>query len=165
MHNQRTGNTPEERYQNIRGWLLLMAVGVILLPLWLVATLVEDLLPAFSTEGWALLTTPGTPVYHPLNAPVLIFELWGNILLLVGALVLAVEFFRKRKRVPLMIVVFLLFALLFYVGDYFAAHLLAAVASESESEPVLDLAIAALGCAVLVWYFLVSKRVKGTFVH
>lgn len=165
MHNQRTDNTPEERYQNIRGWLLLMAVGVILFPLQVVGTLAVDLLPAFSEDGWALLTTPGTPVYHPLNAPILIFELWGNILLLVGALILAVEFFRKRKRVPLMIVVFLLFALLFYVGDYFAAHLLAAVASQGESEPVLDLAIAALGCAILVWYFLVSKRVKGTFVH
>ncbi|MGH7167368.1 MAG: DUF2569 family protein, partial [Nitrospiraceae bacterium] len=95
MHNQRTDNTPEERYQNIRGWLLLMAVGMILFPLQVVGTLAVDLLPAFSEDGWALLTTPGTPVYHPLNAPILIFELWGNILLLVGALILAVEFFRK----------------------------------------------------------------------
>lgn len=165
MRNRRTGNAPEQHYPNIRGWLLLVAVGLILLPLQLVGTLVVDLLPAFSKDGWALLTTPGTPVYHPLNAPILIFELVGNSLLLVGALTLAVEFFRKRKRVPLMIVVFLLFALLFYVGDYFAAHLLAAVASQSESEPVLDLAIAALACGILVWYFLVSKRVKGTFVH
>ena len=165
MHNQRTGNAPEERYQNIRGWLLLVAVGVILLPLQLASTLAVDLLPAFSKEGWALLTTPGTAVYHPLNVPILIFELGGNSLLLVGSLILAVEFFRKRKRAPLMIVAFLLFALLFYVGDYFAAHLLAAVASQSEGEPVLDLVVTALGCAILVWYFLVSKRVKGTFVH
>ena len=165
MQNQRTGNTPEQPYQNIRGWLLLVAFGVVLLPLQVAGTLVMDLLPAFSKDGWALLTTPGTPVYHPLNAPILIFELVGNSLLLVGALAVAVEFFRKRQRVPLMIVVLLLFALLFYIGDYFAAHLLAAVASQSDSEPVLDLAIAAVACGILVWYFMVSKRVKGTFVH
>ena len=165
MHNQRTGNAPEERYQNIRGWLLVVAVGVVIFPLRLVGVITQDILPAFSKEGWALLTTPGTAVYHPLNAPILIFELGGNSLLLVGSLILAVEFFRKRKRVPFLVVAFLLFALLFYVGDYFAAHLLAAVASQSEGEPVLDLAVAALGCAILVWYFLVSKRVKGTFVH
>ncbi|OLB03900.1 MAG: hypothetical protein AUH21_02705 [Nitrospirae bacterium 13_2_20CM_62_7] len=163
MHIQRTGNAAEQHYPNIRGWLLLVAVGVILLPLRLVGILVEDLLPAFSKEGWALLTTPGAAFYHRLNAPTL--SLGGNSLLLVGSLILAVEFFRKRKRVPLMIVVLLLFALLFYVGDYFAAHLLAAVASQSETEPVLDLVVAVLVCAILVWYFLVSKRVKGTFVH
>jgi len=165
MHIQRTGNAAEQHYPNIRGWLLLVAVWVILLPLRLVGILVEDLLPAFSKEGWALLTTPGAAFYHRLNAPILIFEFGGNSLLLVGSLILAVEFFRKRKRVPLMIVVLLLFALLFYVGDYFAAHLLAAVASQSETEPVLDLVVAVLVCAILVWYFLVSKRVKGTFVH
>lgn len=165
MPTRRHGDIPDERFQKIQGWLLLVAVGVILLPLQLAGTLAVDLLPAFSKEGWALLTTPGTAVYHPLNAPILIFELGGNSLLLVGSLILAVEFFRKRKRVPFLVVAFLLFALLFYVGDYFAAHLLAAVASQSEGEPVLDLAVAALGCAILVWYFLVSKRVKGTFVH
>src|SRR5207249_6355993 len=85
-----------------------LPIWVILLPVRLVGILVEDLLPAFSKEGWALLTTPGAAFYHRLNAPILIFELGGNSLLLVGSLILAVEFFRKRKRVPLMIVVLLL---------------------------------------------------------
>jgi len=78
MHIQRTGNAAEQHYPNIRGWLLLVAVGVILLPLRLVGILVEDLLPAFSKEGWALLTTPGAAFYHRLNAPILIFELGGT---------------------------------------------------------------------------------------
>lgn len=165
MPTPQQGEAPDPRFQNLRGSLLLVAVGVILLPLQLASTLAVDLLPAFSKEGWALLTTPGTAFYHRLNAPILIFELAGNLLLLVGSLILAVEFFRKRKRVPLMVVGFLVFALLFYVGDYFAAHLLASVASQGESEPVWDLVIAAVTCASLVWYFLASKRVKGTFVH
>jgi len=165
MPTRKHPDTLDPRFQNIRGWLLLVAVGVVLLPLHLAGTLAVDLLPAFSKEGWALLTTPGTTFYHPLNVPVLIFELVGNVLLLVGSVIIAVEFFRKRKRVPLMVVGLLLFALLFYAGDYFAAHLLVAVASQGESEPVLDLVIAAVVCALLVGYFLVSKRVKGTFVR
>src|SRR5947208_15822984 len=105
MHIQRTGNAAEQHYPNIRGWLLLVAVWVILLPLRLVGILVEDLLPAFSQEGCALLTTPAAAFSHPLNAPTL--RLGGYSLRLVGSLILAVEFFRKRIRIPLMIVVLL----------------------------------------------------------
>lgn len=165
MRKWRTSITPEQRYQNIRGWLVRVAVGVIVFPLRLVGLIAEDLLPAFSTDVWSVLTTPGTEAYHPLNAPILIFGLVGNSLLLVCSRILAIPFFRKRRRFPLMIVVFLVLALLFYVGDYFAAHLLPAVSSQSEAEPMLDLAAAVLACSILVPYFLVSKRVKGTFVH
>ena len=149
----------------IRGWLLLTALGVVLLPLRLAEFIAADLLPAFSKDVWSLLTMPGTEAYHPLNAPILVFELAGNLVLLVASLVLAVLFFQKRRLVPILTVIFLVSSFLFYVGDYFAARQLPAFASQEDAESKLDLVGALLVCAVAVPYFLTSRRVKETFVR
>ncbi|MGH7227757.1 MAG: DUF2569 domain-containing protein [Nitrospiraceae bacterium] len=149
----------------IRGWLLLAALGVALLPLRLAEFIAADLLPAFSKDVWSLLTTPGREAYHPLNAPILLFELTGNLILLVASLVLAVLFFQKRRVMPILAVSFLVFAFGFYVGDYYAARQLPAVASQDDTESRLDLAGALLVCAIAVPYLLVSRRVKQTFVR
>lgn len=149
----------------IRGWLLLVAIGMVILPLRLLGFIVDDLLPVFSTDIWGLLTTPGSGVYHPLNGPVLIFELLGNTVLLVGSILVAALFFQKRRRFPLLGVGFLVSAVLFYLADYFAALQLPAAAGENDLLSNLDLIGAFLVCAVLVPYFLVSKRVKTTFVR
>lgn len=145
----------------LRGWLLLVALGIALLPLRLAEFLAADPLPAV----WSLLTTPGTDAYHPLNAPILLFELVGNLALLVGSIVLAILFFQKKRLVPILAVLFLVFAFLFYIGDYFAARQLPAVASQEDMESKLDLVGALLVCAVAVSYFLVSRRVKETFIR
>lgn len=149
----------------LRGWLLLAALGIALLPLRLAEFIAADLLPAFSKDVWSLLTTPGTEAYHPLNATILRFELVGNLVLLGSSIVLAVLFFQKRRAVPILTGIFLVFAFLFYVGDYFAALQLPAVASQEDMEFKLDLAGALLVCAVAVPYFLVSRRVKETFIR
>ena len=138
---------------------------MVLLPLRLTEFIAVDLLPAFSKDIWSLLTTPGTEAYHPLNAPILLFELVGNLMLLIGSIVLTGLFFQKRRLVPILTISFLVFAFLFYVGDYFAARQLPAVASQADTESKLDLVGAFLVCAVAVPYFLVSRRVKETFVR
>ena len=138
---------------------------MVLLPLRLTEFIAVDLLPAFSKDIWSLLTTPGTEAYHPLNAPILLFELVGNLMLLIGSIVLTVLFFQKRRLVPILTISFLVFAFLFYVGDYFATRQLPAVASQADTESKLDLVGAFLVCAVVGPYFLVSRRVKETFVR
>ncbi len=156
---------PEPRYRNLGGWLRLVALGILLFPLLKLATTAEDLLPAFTIEAWSALTKPGSPAYHPLNARVLLFELIGNSLILVFSLFVAGNFFLKSRLLPRIMVVFLLCTLLFYVADYFVSGLLPAIAAERPTESLIDLAAAFLICAVLVPYFLFSKRVKGTFVR
>jgi hypothetical protein len=150
---------------NIGGWLLLVAFGLVIFPLWKAAEIAEDLLPAFTIEAWSALTRPGSPAYHPLNARVLVFELIGNGLILGASLIVAGNFFFKSRLLPRMIVAFLLCGLLFYVADYVVSGFLPAVASARGTESLIDLAIAFLICGVLVPYFLFSKRVKATFVR
>lgn len=149
----------------IRGWLLFVTIGMVILPLRLLGFIVDDLLPVFSSDIWALLTTPGSDAYHPLNGPVLLFELLGNAVLLVCSIVLAAMFFQRRQQFPVLGVSFLVGALLFYLADYFAALQLPSAAGENDLLSNLDLIGAFFVCAVLVPYFLVSKRVKTTFVR
>jgi hypothetical protein len=153
------------RQTKLRGWLLLVAIGVVIYPLRLLGFILDDLLPVFSRDVWSVLTAPGSNVYHPLNGPVLLFELLGNLVLLICSIILAVMFFQRREQFPFLGVSFLVGAFLFYLADYFAALQLPSVASQEDSGSVLDLAGALPVCAVLVPYFLTSKRVKATFVR
>lgn len=165
MRKQRRAEARQPPYGKIRGWLLLIAVGVLLSPLRLADFIYGDLLPAFEKEVWSLLTTPGLQAYHPLNGPVLLFELAGNLVLLLYAIGLVVLFFRKHRWFPVQAVVFLVLSLLFYVVDYYVSHQIPAVVSQQETESKLDLVGAFLVCAVLVPYLLLSKRVKETFIR
>jgi len=148
----------------LRGWLILIAAGLVILPVRIVLFLIEDIAPAFTTDVWTALTMPGSPAYHPINAPILIFELIGNVVLLIFSLIVALAFFLKHRRFPLLAVIYLLAALLFYVADYFAAERLIAAQGLQAEGPIWDLIGAGVLCGVLIPYFLLSRRVKKTFL-
>ena len=149
----------------IRGWLILVGLGFFLFPLRVVDFLWGDLRPAFSKEVWPLLTTPGNPAYHPLNAPVLMFELAGNVLLLACAIGLVALFVQRRRRFPPVAMLVLAAALLFYIADYFVAHQIPAVAEQAEMDSTADILEAFLACAIVIPYLRLSTRVKETFVR
>jgi len=146
------------------GWLIVIGAGLVLLPVRITLFLLEDVAPAFTHEVWTALTMPGSPAYHPLNAPVLIFELVGNMVLLACSVLVVVAFFVKHRWFPFLAVVFLLGALLFYVVDYAATERLLAAQGMPSGGPIWDLVGAAVLCAMLVPYFLRSQRVKKTFL-
>lgn len=152
-------------FQLISGWLVLVTAGVLLLPIRLFLFIYEDLMPAFSPEAWVALTTPGTLAYHPLNRPLLLFELTGNLVLLAASLVLLVLFVQRRRRFPRLMSSLLIFALLFYIADYFASHQLPAVADYPDPDQPRDLAGAFLVCTAATAYLLRSTRVKDTFIR
>ncbi len=151
-------------YDKIGGWLILVAIGLILTPLRLGFALFKDILPVFSAETWQVLTTPGTEAYHPSWAPLLIFELVGNIIFIIFPIVIAIFFFQKRKVVPKLIIAFLLSNLAFVGSDYFLANTIPFVASQDDPASLKELARTLVGSLIWVPYFLVSKRAKATFI-
>lgn len=153
------------QYKKIGGWLILVAIGLVLTPLRFLVVVVKDLLPVFSGETWSILTTPGTEAYHPFLAPLLIFELIGNIAFVVFAIVVAIFFFKRQKIVPKLMIAFLFSNLAFVVIDYFVADSIPFIASQNDPESLRELIRVLIGCLIWVPYFLVSKRVKGTFVN
>ncbi|MCJ7547681.1 MAG: DUF2569 domain-containing protein [Deltaproteobacteria bacterium] len=164
MKAQKNRDAAPQQYDKIGGWLILVAIGLIFAPIRLLVVLFKDLLPALSADTWSRLTTPGTEAYHPLWAPLLFFEIIGNCLFILSPIIIAVFFFQRRRFVPRLFIVLLLANLVFVTIDYFAADLIPFVAAQEDLGSLKELIRALIACAIWVPYFLVSKRVKGTFV-
>ena len=81
------------------GWLILAGFGITISPLRILFTFSKTL-PSYSASTWAALTTPGMSGYDPFWAPVLMFELFGNIALLVFTILTAWLFYTKKRQFP-----------------------------------------------------------------
>lgn len=147
----------------IGGWLILPVIGMFVFPVRVVAILVTDYWPLFERGIWTNLTTPGSPVYHALWGPVILYEMVCNGLFLVYDLVLLILLFGKSRRFPMAFVVFALLNVLFLVSDAALAWQIPAVAARGLEGAAGEIARAVVAAAVWVPYMLVSKRVRNTF--
>ena len=95
-----TAAQKEMTYERIGGWLILLGIGLVISPFKVGVTMVKDLWPAFTNGHLELLTTPGSHAYHPLWAPLLIFEVVGNTGTIVMCLVTLWFFFHKVPGGP-----------------------------------------------------------------
>lgn len=157
---------PEETksYEGIRGWLVLPLIGLFINPIRISLLVFKDLVPVFTEGHWNVVTTPGSGAYHPLWAPLIIFECVGNGAFVIFSIVLLVLFFGKSRLLPKLMMFFLVLNFLFVAADFFFADLIPAVAEQSNPQDVKELARSIVGAIIWVPYFFVSKRVKQTFV-
>jgi hypothetical protein len=147
------------------GWMVDTTCNrFIFYPIRLAASFYNDFLPMFREGYWEVLTTPGSEAYHHLWAPLIISEIIGNSLFIIFDIVLIVLFFTKSYRFPILIIIFIATNLFFVAGDLVLVDLIPAVAAESGPESVKELIRSIITAAIWIPYFLVSKRVKNTFV-
>lgn len=146
------------------GWLIVVAIGLVLSQLRLLAFSITTFGRIFRDGTWTLLTTPGSATYHPLWAPLLIFELLSNIGTIAIQLWLLVLYFGKSKRFPRIYVWMALLNLAFILADaWFSSFVL-------PKRPIIDSGtaqeIVRSIVAVVIWvpYMRVSQRVRNTFV-
>ncbi len=151
--------------KGIGGWLILVVIGLILTPLMVGRELLTIHLPIFTDGTWHLLTTPGTEVYHPLWAPLIIFETVGNIALIVLAIVTLVSLLNKSSRTPMLATIYFGWNLFFIAADMILADGIPSIEGASNIESYKDLARAVVAAAIWIPYFHLSKRVKATFVE
>jgi hypothetical protein len=155
----------ERSYKRIGGWLILLGIALVISPIKVGITLVKDLWPAISNDTWTVLTTPGSNAYHPLWAPLLIFEIVGNTGTIVLCLITLWFFFQKSRVTPQLIIAFLVINLILVAGDSFLSNMIPAVAQQSGPGSARELARSVIGAAIWIPYCLRSKRVKATFVR
>lgn len=154
---------PTRDLQGIRGWLLLPAIGVGLGPLVYLAT-ATSYGWLFDPAEWSALATPGNADYHPMWAPVLLFDMAGHFALLVFSILLAVLFFQKRSSVPAVYIAVNMAALGYMLVSTVGAFMVPMEAAErtaSVGQFVQSALITLLWCA----YFIRSRRVESTFIH
>ncbi|HKZ21923.1 MAG TPA: DUF2569 domain-containing protein [candidate division Zixibacteria bacterium] len=149
----------------IGGWLILVAIGLIFTSLRILLLTFKDIIPVFAPQTWSVLTTPTSAVYHPLWAPLLIGELVGNLFFVCLGIVLVVLFFQKRRIFPKLAILYLLANLVFVVGDTLVAGLIPVVAQQDNTSSVKEIVRSVVGAGIWVPYFIMSKRVKSTFVR
>jgi pSer/pThr/pTyr-binding forkhead associated (FHA) protein len=152
-----------EQLNGISGWLIIVAIGIILSPIYMFVGVFPLYTDLFNNGSWEIITTPGTTEYSPLWAPILISEIAVNIGLLLLWIYIAIIFFLKKSTFPKIYIGALLFSIAFIVIDAFAVKLVI------PNEPVFDddttnaLLNSIISAAIWIPYILMSKRVKATF--
>lgn len=156
---------PDPILSGIRGWLILVAIGVVLGPPTRVMMLGWLLYEAGDLTTWVALTTPGEEAYHPLWQPALLAELALAAIFLVYSILLLVLFFKKKYTLPRLMVYFYLFNFVAGAGLYLLFRGIPAMDEEVLSE--YGSHVGRAGVFGLLWgaYFLRSKRVKATFTR
>jgi hypothetical protein len=159
-----TAALADAKLAGIGGWLILPAISVVALPIRLIADIVKTL-PSYATDTWATLTTVGNAAYHPMWAPVLLYELSANLAQIVFSVLLAVLFFQKRRSVPYVFIGVIGGSAITQAADLMLTSAIPAAARALTPKDWIELARSVVGLAIWGTYFLVSRRVKATFVN
>lgn len=154
-----------ENYDRIGGWLILCAIGLALYPVQAAVSLFSEIIPALSPENWMRLTTPASADYHRFWAPLLITELIGNGFFLILSIGVVVFFFKQRKCVPKLAIVFLAGNFIFVSLDCYFTQIILTTADPANMGPVVNFVRTLVASTIWIAYFLFSKRVKRTFTR
>lgn len=141
----------------IGGWLVLPAIGLVLTPFVLLFQFFGE--NYFHKDIWKGFHEAGYQNADALNV-YLGFEFSYNILLFIYCILLIILFFKKRSNVPMLMIIFYGTNLVMLVFGSFILN------QSGIDDPTFakDLSKSVFSAAIWIPYFLVSKRVKNTFV-
>jgi hypothetical protein len=122
-----------------------------------------EFLPVLEPETWAYLTTPDSEGYHALWTPLILYELIGNAVIGISAIVLLILMFKHHPALPACMVIYYVAALVFVVVDEIASTYIPAIGAQTDAASYRELGRSVRDVAIWVPYFLKSKRVKNTF--
>ena len=146
----------------IGGWLILPAIGLIVSPLRILIESVTSLTDgSYSASTFSFLWNDTSLEYSQELLGLICVELLVNVLLFSGTIVIAILFFKKRSSVPKLMVAY--FGITFLV--LFIDSLLADMFVEESMFVAEDIFKSLIAACIWIPYFIVSKRVKNTFVH
>ncbi len=144
----------------IGGWLILPMLGLVLTLLRLAAEFYLTFLPLFTDRGWDYVSSPDR---HDLFMPFILAECVINVALSIFTLWLIYLFFTKSWRLPGLFITWLVVALLVQVADLIGV--IGLLDSALTNADFRDLGRALAAAIIWIPYFMVSKRVKNTFVR
>lgn len=149
--------------QGLGGWLILVGINLCAAPLVRVVAFGRHWESYFTADVWQLVAMPHGESYHPLYAPLLMFELLGNIFFL-GMNILALRlFFGKRSAFPRLFITFVLSLFVFVVLDEIGCRFIPSLGAEGKNHT--EAIRTGFYALIWTWYMLQSRRVKATFVR
>jgi transglutaminase-like putative cysteine protease len=144
------------------GWLVLVGLGVTVSPIRLLVQFIQTL-PSYNAATWGALTTPGAARYDAAWAPLLMFELVGNITLLVFSVLVVWLYYGRKRQFPTVFSWVIVLSWLFVMAD----SLLTGLVPLPDPDPVNWAGDFGRLIIALVWvqYMRRSVRVRNTFVN
>lgn len=163
LHNNNKSNSS---LKGIGGLLILVLIGLILSSIGTLIAL-DDLFSLYQPDVWYEMTTYGSPVYHPLLAPLIIFETLVNAFFCLFSITMIILMFIKSRFFPKLMILGLTIVLLIEVIDLFLASVVFSDLPSNVTDGLLtidSLIISIMNAVIWIPYFLKSKRVKATFL-
>jgi hypothetical protein len=155
----------ERQLQGLGGWLILVGFGLCLTPITRVAVLIKNWEGYFSVHVWQTFAMPQSEQYHPLYAPLLIFEMLGNIAILGLTALVICFFFAKRNAFPKMFILLLWSNTLFLTADELFCRQIPFLAKGTHGDSIQTIARIAFMAVIWSAYMVRSRRVKATFIR
>jgi hypothetical protein len=157
--------TDNNELRGLRGWLILVGIGVVLSPFRLALGYVPAYYSIFTDGTFQILTSADSAAYHPLWGPLLVGEVLFNSGMMLISAYLIYLFFSKHYLFPKLYISVVGASLIFIPLDAWLGSFVIT------DEPMFNHATAKEFFRVLVvgiiWvpYMLLFKRVKATFVE
>jgi Protein of unknown function (DUF2569). len=149
----------------IGGVLTIVAIGLVLSLLQNLAGLGQSLVP-LRGEVWERLTTPGFSAYHPYWKPAILFGIISASVTVTLSAISLVLFFLKHRFFPTFVVVAIPVIFVLMLASYYLEGLVPAIAaSPAYAKESHALIIRFIALHVWIPYFVISERVKQTFVR
>lgn len=146
----------------LRGWLILVGLGVWLRPiLALVGTV--TLVYGYDLDTWEALTVPGNPDYHSLWAPMMIAEVFDIGLVAPVYLYALILFLRRHRLFPVLLIAIFAYEVVTSFFFAMALQVIPGADPEVKREFLGTFSKTLIGAAIWIPYLAVSRRVASTF--
>lgn len=153
------------RLCGLRGWLILVGIGVVISPLLQTFSFVLNIRAYFSLDVWHNVAVPSGADYHPLFGPLLMIEMLGNQTLIVMSFLTLYLYFAKRSLFPKVYIICSLFTFIFILTDIILSKQIPMIAENPDTGQAREIARAFWRCVIWCPYMLRSRRVRATFVN
>jgi|SRR5690625_350723 len=157
--------TADANFEGLRGWLILVGLGVVLSPLIMAITILPTYSHIFSSGLWSAVATQTSKAYNPAFAALLIVELTVNCALIVAWVFAAYLFFSKKKAFPKVFIGIVAFSLLFIIVDVCTVKALLPTVHIFDSNTMGQFVRSLIVALIWIPYMLISRRVQATFVR
>jgi hypothetical protein len=148
--------------KGLGGWLILPMLGLVLSPLRMGIQFFTDLAPVFNAETWRQLNDASLPGHQPMLPTLIVIEMIVNVAMFAFTLALVWFFFRKSRQTPRLYIIWLVLLVVIQVVD---TALVSSLGLPVDKDSMRDLIRSVITAGVWIPYFLVSKRVKNTFIE
>lgn len=155
-----------QNLKGLGGWLILLGIALMTAPFVRVLSLVRSG-AAYSTMNWRVITDSTSVGYDPMLAPILLYELFLQLTLLIFSLLLIVLFFRKKRIFRPVLIAYLSIQFVGFTLDeaLAASRSNAMVTTMTPRRATSETARTLVPLVLWGLYVTRSKRVKMTFLN